>query len=44
MTFQLVLTKADGAKPPALERKQAEIAALARQHPAAHPEVLTTPG
>jgi len=44
VTFQLVLTKADGVKPPALARKQAEMAALARAHPAAHPAVLTTSG
>jgi GTP-binding protein len=42
VTFQLVLTKADGVKPPALERKVAEVAALARKHPAAHPDVLVT--
>jgi GTP-binding protein len=42
VTYQLVLTKADGAKSAALAAKQAEIAALARSHPAAHPAVLTT--
>ncbi len=42
VTYQLVLTKADAVKPPALARKQAEVAALARQHPAAHMEVLVT--
>ncbi len=42
VTFQLVLTKADGVKPPALERKVAEVEALARRHPAAHPDVLVT--
>jgi GTP-binding protein len=40
--YQLVLTKADGVKPEALARKQAEAARLARAHPAAYPEVLTT--
>ena len=40
--YQLVLTKADSAKPAALARKQAEARALARRHPAAHPDVLTT--
>ncbi|MCQ8240286.1 ribosome biogenesis GTP-binding protein YihA/YsxC [Rhizosaccharibacter radicis] len=40
--FQLVLTKADAVKPPKLAAKQAEVEALARRHPAAHPEVLTT--
>jgi GTP-binding protein len=42
VTFQLVLTKADGVKPEALERKLAAVAALARRHPAAHPEVIVT--
>ena len=39
---QLVLTKADGVKQPALERKVAEANALARAHPAAHPDVVLT--
>lgn len=42
VTFQLVLTKADDMKPAALERKRNEVAALARRHPAAHPEVMVT--
>jgi len=42
VTFQLVLTKADGAKPPALARKRAEAEALFRAHPAAHPDVIVT--
>ncbi len=42
VTYQLVLTKADGLKPPALARKRAEIERLARTHPAAHPEVIVT--
>jgi GTP-binding protein len=42
VTFQLVLTKADAVKPAALARKLAEVAALARKHPAAHPEVVVT--
>ena len=42
VTFQLVLTKADGVKPPALARKRAEVQALARAHPAAYPEVVVT--
>ncbi len=42
VTYQLVVTKADGAKPPVLERKMAEVAALARKHPAAYPAVLAT--
>lgn len=42
VTYQLVLTKADGLKPGALERKLAEVAALAAKHPAAYPHVLAT--
>ena len=42
VTYQLVLTKADGVKPGALARKEAEVAALIRKHPAAHPALLTT--
>jgi GTP-binding protein len=42
VTYQLVLTKADGVKPAPLAAKEAEAARLARQHPAAHPEVVTT--
>ncbi len=42
VAYQLVLTKTDGPRPPALARRQAEIAALARAHPAAHPLVLST--
>ena len=42
VAFQVVLTKADAVKPAALARKQAEIAALARQHPAALNEIITT--
>jgi len=42
VTYQLVLTKADGVKPGPLTRKQDEVAALIRKHPAAHPELLTT--
>jgi len=42
VTYQLVLTKADGVKPGALVRKQGKVAALVRKHPAAYPEVLAT--
>jgi GTP-binding protein len=42
VTFQLVLTKADGVKPDALARKLAEVNALARRNPAAHPDVVVT--
>jgi GTP-binding protein len=40
--FQIVLTKADAVKPAALERKHQEVQALARKHPAAHPDVMVT--
>ena len=42
VTFQIVLTKIDSVKPPALARKRAEVEALARAHPAAYPVVLAT--
>jgi GTP-binding protein len=42
VTYQLVLTKADTVSSPALMRKLADVAALARSHPAAHMEVLAT--
>jgi len=42
VTFQVVLTKADGVKPAALERKATEAAQLARAHPAAHPDIIAT--
>ncbi|HEX5325595.1 MAG TPA: ribosome biogenesis GTP-binding protein YihA/YsxC [Acetobacteraceae bacterium] len=42
VTFQLVLTKADGVKPAALAAKQQEARDLARAHSAAHPEVVST--
>jgi GTP-binding protein len=42
VTFQLVLTKADAVRPEPLRGKQAEALALARHHPAAHPEVVAT--
>jgi len=42
VTYQLVLTKADGLKPGAMARKHGEVQALVRKHPAAFPEVLTT--
>lgn len=42
VTFQLVMTKADGLKPPALAAKQAELTALARSHAAGFPQVLVT--
>ena len=44
VTYQLVLTKADGLKPGALARKQEEVAALIRAHPAAYPGLFTTSG
>jgi GTP-binding protein len=42
VTFQLVLTKADGVKPEALAPKADEVRRLARAHPAAHPDVAVT--
>jgi GTP-binding protein len=42
VAFQLVLTKIDAVKPPALARKLEEAQRLARAHPAAHPDVLPT--
>jgi GTP-binding protein len=42
VTFQIVLTKADGMKPAALARKETEARALARAHGAAFPDVATT--
>ncbi len=42
VTFQIVLTKIDSVKPPALARKRADVEALVRAHPAAYPIVLAT--
>ena len=42
VTYQLVLTKADGVKPPALAKKLIEVERLAKKHPAAYPEVVAT--
>jgi GTP-binding protein len=42
VTYQLVLTKADSVKPTALAKKQEEVAAMARKHPAAHMDMITT--
>jgi GTP-binding protein len=42
VTYQFVVTKADGAKPPVLARKMDEVLALSRKHAAAYPEVLAT--
>jgi GTP-binding protein len=42
VTFQIVLTKADGLKPPALARKIWEAEQLARSHAAAFPRVQAT--
>ncbi len=44
VTYQFVLTKADGVKPGPLARKQEEVSALIRKHPAAYPELFTTSG
>jgi GTP-binding protein len=40
--YQVVLTKADKVKPPALVKVQADVATGLRKHPAAHPEVHVT--
>ena len=42
VTFQIVLTKVDAVKPDALARRSGEATALARLHPAAHPEIVAT--
>ena len=42
VTYQLVLTKADGVKAPALGKKLVEVETVARKHPAAHPLVIAT--
>jgi GTP-binding protein len=42
VAYQLVLTKADAVKAPALAAKQAEIRALAAEHPAALNTIITT--
>jgi len=42
VTYQIVITKADDAKPAKLAARQAEAEAITRKHIAAHPLVLTT--
>lgn len=42
VAFQVVLTKADKPKPPALRRVLEETAKALVKHPAAHPEVVVT--
>ena len=42
VSFELVLTKADGIKPAALGRKIQEAEALARSHAAAFPRIIAT--
>jgi GTP-binding protein len=42
VAFQMVLTKADKLKPPALRRVLEETAKALVKHPAAHPEVVVT--
>lgn len=42
VTYQLVLTKADEVKPPALDKKRDEAQRLTRAHPAAHPDLFVT--
>ena len=42
VSFQLVLTKSDAIRPAALAAKAEAVAALAKQHPAAHPQIVAT--
>ncbi len=42
VSYQIVLTKADKVKPPALAAVQAATAEAIRRRPAAYPEVLAT--
>jgi GTP-binding protein len=42
VTYQIVLTKTDGVKPPALAKKLAAVIALAGKHAAAFPDVIVT--
>ena len=42
VAFQLVITKADSVKPAQLEKRLAEVQAIARKRTAAHPLVLVT--
>jgi GTP-binding protein len=42
VTYQVVLTKADGLKPGGLGKKQQEVAVLIAKHPAAFPEIATS--
>ena len=42
VAFQLVLTKIDSVKGARLDAKQAELALLARAHPAAYPDITST--
>lgn len=41
-SYQLVLTKTDKLKPPALAALREKVAAQAARHPAAHPELVAT--
>jgi len=42
VSYQLVLTKSDKIKPPALEKLKVETLAQIAKHPAAYPEILAT--
>jgi GTP-binding protein len=42
VSYQIVLTKADKVKPTALAVIAADVAAEARKHPAAHPDLIAT--
>ncbi|MGH6659097.1 MAG: ribosome biogenesis GTP-binding protein YihA/YsxC [Sphingomicrobium sp.] len=42
VNYQLVMTKSDKVKPTELAKTLAGVAEIARTHPAAHPDILTT--
>jgi GTP-binding protein len=42
VSYQVVLTKADKAKPPELERRIVTLGAELAGHAAAHPDIITT--
>jgi GTP-binding protein len=42
VSYQIVLTKSDKIKPPALVKLEAETAVLIAKHPASYPEILST--
>lgn len=42
VSYRVVLTKADKVKPEALDATAEQVAAIAKKHPAAHPDLLLT--